>query len=253
MNTDAERRAQIRASQIAKGLRPASDDHARTELPDAERGRGPEDIKMLDRLNRRLTLNAYVQTKTMSPEEQRNADLRAREHLEHTARLVAEDARDRVARAEAQALAEIRGEEVEVEPSGLRRVLDRDPLLSLARAGHLTPEQLETGQTVRDLYDSRAADAGAMEYTGMPSGAHDHEAFVAKRFTRAKCSEMIGRIERRIALDCRDEPACLTMLRAVCERGLSASSQGSGRGYVRNRTALARALDVADLVLRRQA
>jgi hypothetical protein len=136
--------------------------------------------------------------------------------------------------------------------SGVKRILDRDPLLSLARSSKITPEQLETGQEVRELYDRRGEDAGAMEYTGMPSGGHNHEHFVAKRFERAKACEMIGRIERAVAVNCSAEPASLTMLRVVCERGMSVTSQGKGRAFDRNAAALAKALEVADDVLRRR-
>ena len=72
------------------------------------------------------------------------------------------------------------------------------------------------------------------------------------RITRAKASEMLGRIERAIAINCSAEPACLTMLRVICERGMTMNSQGEGRAFGRNCLAFARALDVADAVLRRQ-
>ena len=225
----------------------------RISLPDEERGRSAYDLERLDRINAKL-LRGYKPRKGEggTVEEQREADLRARESLENEIKgRTAERERLRSA-AEADILAAARGEEVVTDTAGVRRVLDRDPLLSLARVGKLTPDQLETGQEVRDLYDLRATDAGAMEYTGMPGGGHDHERFVANRFTRAKACEMLGRIERAVAVKCSAEPAALAMIRAICERGMSLTSQGRGRAYERNATALAKALDVADDVLKRR-
>lgn len=222
------------------------------ELPEEERGRSAYDLERLDRINARLE-RGYKRKGNQSAEEQREEDLRRREDLENEIRRKTEERQRLEDMAQADMLAAARGEEVATDRSGIRRVLDRDPLLSLARVGKLSPEQLETGQEVRELYDRRAEDAGAMEYTGMPSGGHDHERFVGKRFERAKACEKIGRIERVVAINCSTEPACLTMLRIVCERGLSVTSQGKGRAFERNASALARALDVADDVLRRRA
>jgi hypothetical protein len=220
-------------------------------LPPEERGRSEFDIRRLDQINARL-LRGYRPRKDLTVEEQREADLKRRADLEREISARAEEKRRLEAMAEADLLAAARGEEVETDRSGIRRVLDRDPLLSLARTGKLSPEQLETGQEVRELYDRRGEDAGAMEYTGMPSGGHDHERFVGKRFERAKACEMIGRIERAIPIRCPKEPAALVMIRIVCERGMSVTSQGKGRAFDRNALALALALDVADDVLRRR-
>ena len=221
------------------------------QLPDRERGRSDYDLARLDRINARLA-RGYKPTRGRTAEEQREDDLRRREELEHEIERRAEEHLRELRLAETEALAELRGEEVATERSGMKRILDRDPLLSLARCGKITPEQLETGQEVRDLYDRRAEDAGAMEYTGMPGGGHDHEKFVGNRFLRAKACEMIGRIERKVAVLCVEEPASLGMLRAVCERGMSVASQGKGRAFERNAAALGKALDVADDVLRRR-
>jgi hypothetical protein len=181
-------------------------------------------------------------------EEQREEDLRRRDDLEREISARAEERQRMIALAETDLLAAGRGEEVQVEQNGMRRILDRDPLLSLARIGKLTPDQLETGQEVRDLYDRRAEDAGGTEYTGMPSGgSRDH---VGRGYLRAKACEMIGRIERIVAI--KAEPVSLVMIRVVCERGMSVTSQGKGRAFERNAAALAKALDVADDVLRRR-
>lgn len=221
-------------------------------LPDHERGRAEHDLRELDRINARLLANAYKRKGSKTADGQRDDDLRNREALENRAAVKADARRLREAIEESVSLAVLRGEAVSEDRNGVCRILDRDPLLSLARVGKITPEQLDVGLEVRELYDSRAQDAGVAEITGMPGGAHDHETFVATRFARAKASAMIGRIERAIALDCSAEPMCLTMLRVICERGLSLTSQGRGRAYERNAAAFARALDVADDVLRRR-
>lgn len=252
-----ERAAGELVDKIAAGLarKPKAGDPQptgdRIELPDTERGRSDYDLRRLDAINARLA-RGYKAAKGKTADEQREEDLKRREELEREILDKAERKRDQEARAEAEALAAARGETVAAERSGVRRILDRDPLLSLARSGKITADQLETGQEVRDLYDRRGEDAGAMEYTGMPGGGHDHERFVAKRFERAKACELIGRIERAVAVNLSAEPAALTMLRVVCERGMTVNSQGEGRAYARNAAALARALDVADDVLRRR-
>jgi hypothetical protein len=217
----------------------------RIELPRAERGRSPEEIRRFDKLLKKL------QRTDLSLDE-RTALIAKVAALEAEPADYAESEWRRQALAETEALAAARGEQVAAEKAGVKRLLDRDPLLSLARTGKITPEQLETGTEVRDLYDSRAQDAGAMEYTGMPSGGHNHERFVGVRYSRAKASAMIGRIERQVAIICAAEPMALTMMRVVLERGMPATSQGKGRAFERNVTALGRALDVAEDVLRRR-
>jgi hypothetical protein len=255
--TDADRMAAVGPAEpwerdfdaafAAHFLRPASAEApVRVELPDHERGRSPDELKRLDRILKKLgDPGLTVKDRDELLDEMAKIERAPREW------------RDvqwlKEATAETEALAVARGEEVGNDRGGMRRILDRDPLLTLARAGHLTADQLETAQIVRELYDSRAQDAGAMEYSGMPSAAHDHEKFVSTRFERAKASAMLGRMERVIAITCSAEPACLVMMRIVCERGLAVSSQGKGRAFERNCAALARAMDVADDVLKRRA
>lgn len=217
----------------------------RIDLPDDERGRAPDTIKRFDRLQRKLA-NPKLTAK------ERDAVLAELAQIENAPSRRSDEAWSRTATTESVALATLRGEHVTAEGSAWR-VLDRDPLLSLARTGKITADQLETGQKVRDLYDRRAEDAGAREFDGMPSSAHNHEAFIVRAFTRAKACEMVGRIERVVAIRCIAEPASLTMLRVVCERGLSVTSQGKGRAFDRNAAALALALDIADDVLQRRA
>lgn len=252
-----EKPARALVDKIGAGLarRPAAasaQPSGEIELPDQERGRSAFDIKELDRINARLTANTYRSSAARTAAEKREDDLRRREELERRPEARADQQWKRDAQAETVALAAGRGEQIAAEKSGVKRILDRDPLLSLARTGKLSPDQLETGLEVRLLYERRADDAGAMEYTGQPSGGHNHERFVANRFTRAKACEMIGRIERAVAVYCSAEPACLTMIRVVCERGMTVTSQGKGRAFERNAAALAKALDVADDVLRRR-
>ena len=215
------------------------------ELPPHERGRGDADILRFDRLQAKLKRG------DLTP-KQREAALKERDRMERAPEEASDKAWREQAIGETEALAAQRGEAIAEDKAGVRRILDRDPLLNLARASHITADQLEVAQRVRELYDSRAQDAGAMEYTGLPSGGHNHEHFVASRFSRAKASAMVVRIERAIAINCSAEPACLTMLRVICERGMTMNSQGEGRAFGRNCLAFARALDVADAVLRRQ-
>lgn len=226
---------------------PASRD---IELPDQERGRSEFDIKDLDRINARLTANAYRASGGVTAAEKREADLVRRDELERRPQARADQQWQRESQAETEALAAGRGEQVAADKAGVKRILDRDPLLSLARAQHLTPDQLETGLEVRLLYERRAEDAGATEYTGMPGGGmRDH---VGAGLARAKACEKIGRIERAIAVHCSTEPAVLVMIRVVCERGMAVTSQGKGRAFERNCRALAQALDVADDVIKRR-
>lgn len=268
--TEAAIRAAIRASQVAKGIR-RDDTPERISLPDEERGRSAYDLERLDRINARL-LRGYKPKKGEggTVEEQREADLRARESLEREiSSRSAERERLRSA-AEADILAAARGEEVVTDTAGVRRVLDRDPLLSLARAGHLTEKQLEAGQAVRDLYDLRMGDAASSQFDGMPAGAHDHERFVANRFVRAKSTVPAAQLETAIlnghfrfqtgtlyVLRCwpamkaagMDPNIALRVLRWVCCEHNTLTSMGRGRAYDRNRKALGWALDVADEVL----
>lgn len=200
-------------------------------LPAIERGRSAYELAQLDQINARLS-RPYKPHKGLTADEQRERDLRARDALERAPE----------AKAEAES----------VVAASMRRVMDADPLLSLARAGHITPDQLDTGRTVTDLYDSRASEAGAMDYTATRGGSHNNDRYCWTKLDRAKASEMLGRIERQVAINCSAEPACLTMLRVVCERGMAVTSQGKGRAFERNARALGRALDVADDVLKRR-
>lgn len=217
-------------------------------LPEHERGRSEDHVRRLEILNRRLA--KPLPKGDRKAEKAREADLAERDALEALPAVKADQRWQREALAETEALAAQRGEAITEDRAGVRRIMDRDPLLSLARSGHITPDQLEVGQRVRELYDSRASDAGAMEYSGMPGAGHDHEKFVANRFSRAKVSAMVVRIEMAVHAD--GGEAGTVVLRTICMYGRSMNTQGEGRAYKRNCIKFARAMDVADLVLRRQ-
>jgi hypothetical protein len=179
------------------------------------------------------------------------------------------------ANAETEALARARGEQVDEEPTAVsdwlrnpetgaiiregglpvlgterataRRVNDRDPLRSLFDADHLTREQYDTGRVVIDLYDARVEGLGSSMRAmgGVTSRACDNSHMVFGGVQRGKALQRLGTIERQVALQCRDEPACLQMLRAVCGERKPLSWAGKGRAFERHAKALARALDVA--------
>jgi hypothetical protein len=236
-------------------------------LPPEERGRSEFDIRRLDQINARL-LRGYRPRKDLTVEEQREADLKRRADLEREISARAEEKRRLEAMAEADLLAAARGEEVETDRSGMKRILDRDPI---ARLTWLTDDQDTAAKAIRDAYEMRAADASAVEYTGMPGAEHNHEHFVARRYERAKATMLVGQVATAILVGTfRSQRGSLILVRAharfeaegviptiswgmvqaVCGHGLSLTSQGAGRAYDRNRRALALGLDVAHEVLR---
>lgn len=239
------------------------------ELPEEERGRSAYDIARLDRINARLA-RGYKALRGKTVEEQREEDLRRRDDLEREISARAEERQRMIALAETDLLAAGRGEEVQVEQNGMRRILDRDPLLSLARSGALTNEQFEAGLAVRELYDLRMGDAASAPFDGTPAGTHDHERFVGNRFLRAKATVPTAQLEIAILnghFRTRDgalfmlegwpamrkagmEPnISLRVLRWVCGEHKTLSSLGQGRAYDRNRRGLCWALDLASEVL----
>jgi hypothetical protein len=128
-----------------------------------------------------------------------------------------------------------------------RRANDRDPLKSLFKADRLTREQHETGQTVADLYRARSEGLGSQmdAIRTVSSPSRDNSAAIFNGVQRGIKLQRLGKIELAVATKCRAEPAALAMLRAVCGEGMSLSSQGEGRAFERNLTALKMALDVA--------
>lgn len=238
--------AEIRTTQETKGLRSTAAE-VKIELPDDQRGRSEFDLKRLDVLNARLAKGSVRRGK-LSAEESREADLKERQGLERATDVKAEQKWARGAAAESAARATASGAQVSEDKNGVKRILDSDPLAGLT---WLTTDQFEAGRVMRDCYLRRGEDAGAMEFTGMPGAAHDHERFVGSRFLRAKATNIVARTEIAVALDCRHEPAALAMLRAVCGEGKTLTSQGRGRAYDRNCKALAMALEIADSVIKR--
>lgn len=248
----------------------AASAHLKIELPDGERGRSEFDIKDLDRINARLTANAYRASGGVTAAEKREADLVRRDELERRPQARADQQWQRDSQAETEALAAGRGEQVAADKAGVKRILDRDPLLSLVRAGAMSPDQLEAGLAVRELYEIRRGDAASVEFDGAPGAAHDHERFIANRYTRAKTTLPVGQLETALLsghFRLRSGALCvvrcwpalkaagmephvtLHALRWVCCENNTLTSMGRGRAYERNRKALCWALDVAGEVL----
>lgn len=233
------------------------------ELPDSERGRSPDDLRRFEKLRRKLLRSGLTDKEI----ERLQAELAA---VENAPEEREDDKWRRRAEAETLSIALGRGEQVAAEGASVKRILDRDPLLSLARAGVLTDRQLEVGQAVRDLYDLRMGDAASAPFDGTPAGTHDHERFVGNRFLRAKASVPAGQLETAILnghfrttlgtlyqLTCwpklkaagMEPHISLRALRWVCCEHNTLTSMGRGRAYERNRKGLCFALDVADEVL----
>jgi|GEM_PF-2186272 len=232
------------------------------ELPPEERGVGADVVAKFDYERGRL-LNP------MASDKAREQAARNLANLESNRTRWGDKAWQERASAETEALATARGEEV-VKDGGRTRVVNRDPLLSLARAKCLTGRQLDAAEAVRALYDLRAADSSPGSFEGMPAGAHDHERFVSQRFLRAKAAVPVGQLETAIlnghyrgqdgALYTLSnwsawkregfEPhVSLRVMRWVCGQNQTLTSMGRGRAYDRNRAALCWALDVANEVL----
>lgn len=214
------------------------------ELPDAERGRGANDIRRLDRLLNRLTRQDLTA-------KQREAAMRELYALESAPKESADKAwRDRV-NAETAELAKIRGEEVERAKSGTVTIRSRDPLMNLLRRGHLTAEQFDTATALRSAYEARAEGLGSqLGRIGGLGGAHNNNRFVMAHLNRAKALQRVATVERAILLsplfrdnDCQSHIG-LTMVREICGHGKSLSSQGEGRAFTANLKAFCIALDV---------
>lgn len=232
------------ATPIAEYTHMADAPRLRIELPDDERGRAPDTIRRFEKLQRKL-LNPKL-----TPKE-RDAVLAELRQIETAPATRADDAWARSAVSESEKLAEARGETV-ADDKGIRRIMDRDPLLTLARSGKITADQMEVGEKVRDLYDRRAEALASVPFSGMPGAAHNHEAFVARAYSRAKATEMVDRIERKVFE--RYQLGAVEVLRAICRDGRALRTMSpNGRTFDRNAVALGKALDLADLVLRRQA
>lgn len=258
---EAATRARVRQHQIARGLRKAEPRAGLIALPANERGLSPEEIARFDKAHAelhspRLTLG----------EKARAARARTMAAIEAKPEEEAERRWREGALKETVELAQSRGEEVEVKPSGGAEIRSRDPLVRLLKAGHLTPDQHEAAEALRECYEIRASDAGSQLGDLAPgSGSHDNHRFVASRYTRAIATDRAQAVERAILTGgyrLRDgtfvqiqafnaftpeSPAHvgLTVIRAVCSENKPLSSLGEGRAYHRNLSCLVLALDVA--------
>lgn len=117
----------------------------------------------------------------------------------------------------------------------------RDSLLSAMDSGYLDEGEHAFGLQCRDDYDARRSD-GASQIGDAGGGGHDNDRFVYTRMLRAWRTNRIAVVERAVAVHCRDEPACLQMLREVVGARKALSVFGEGRAVERHGKALARAL-----------
>lgn len=159
---------------------------------------------------------------------------------------------------ETVALEEARGGEVRQGPGPLV-MRDRDGLAALqalepdedGEERSLTEEQYGAGMRFREGWEARSEGVGSQMGAMLSGGAaHDNDRFVETALSRAKKLQLAGRIEFAVAVQCRDEPAALQMLREVAGHGKALSVFGRGRAFDRHLTALKRALDVADKLIR---
>jgi hypothetical protein len=132
---------------------------------------------------------------------------------------------------------------------GPARLPSRDGFQALSDKGKLTNEQYNAGLAFRQGWELRGADVGSQMGAGEGRAGHDNDRFVFTRLQRAYKLSVTGRIEIEVGLQCRDNPACLAMLKAVAGDGKTLRSQGGGDRYAANMAALLRALDVAAEVM----
>jgi len=208
------------------------------ELPASERGISAADQSRFDRLKAKLN-------RPDLPKDKREQAMRELAALSGRKAEEADQAWRSEVRQETSAIARGRGEVVAEEKSGALRVLDRDPILSLFRAGHLTVDQFDVALTYRGLYEDRTADAATANYTDAAGGGHDNARFVWNRLERAKAGGTIDRAEVEIAKKCPDDPAPLQVFTGIARDNRSVTSFGKGRAFERNVAAFARALDIA--------
>lgn len=212
------------------------------ELPANERGAPPELVAQYDREQARLT-------NPLASDKAREQARRNLENLEANRARWGEKAWQERAAAETEGLAKARGEDV-TRDGGRMRVVSRDGLYAASRARDaLTQRQYEVGMRYRAGWQARSADVGSqLGAVSESSSGHDNNRFVAARAQRAISLQILGKMERAVAVECSSEPACLQMLRWVAGEGHSLASFGEGRAYERNLRALKRALDVAATV-----
>jgi hypothetical protein len=204
------------------------------ELPDDERGLNPGQVVRFDKLKRRL-LRADLKP------AQREAALAELHSLETGPREIRERSALDAGIAQAVAMAEARGAQVEREKARIR-VTSHDGLHSLYLVRKLTQEQYDCGLVFRRGWVSRSADLSSQPPGEGTGGGHQHEGFVASRAERAFALQWLGKVTVHVALHAR--PNALAMLQRVAGDGMALSVFGKGRAFERNLADLCRALDL---------
>ena len=210
-------------------------------LPDRERGLGANEVRQWERA--RETLKNLPSN---ASDERKKAYAKTMRDVEDRPAAKADDAWRDQANAETVALAEARGEEVEISKAGRVNITTRDSLLSLIKSGKLTDAQAQAGKTCRDAYELRSQSLGAMNYSDTGRGGRDHEASIAWGIAKANASMMLPFVERFIQLRHISNPVALTMFRNIlCERHTIADHGTSQSVRERNTAAFILALDAA--------
>lgn len=208
-------------------------------LPERERGLGEDQLKRFDKAKRALN-------NPMTKPRARDEHAKTLANIETAPKEAGDRAWVQQATAETLTLARGRGEEVETSKAGRVSIRTRDSLLNMINAGKLTLAQAEAARDCRDAYEKRSVSLGALNYGDTGSGAHDNERFVRVRLARARATEMVGYVERAIAMRCASEPAALQMFRAILEHRMTISDFGDAEATrTRHTEALIKALDVA--------
>lgn len=208
------------------------------ELPPEERGLTDHEAKRWDRLQGQL------KRQDLTP-RRREIAARSLEAMRKARAEVAERKWRGEALGETIALAEGRGDEIEVSKAGSLRSKAATVLQRLFVNGHLTAEQLETALTFKALYDARKDDAGAMDHTAERGAGHNNDQYVWTRVKRAKATQRVWKAEMAITLQCRDEPDALALFRGILGEDKSLRDFGGGREAARRAETFARTLDIA--------
>lgn len=142
-------------------------------------------------------------------------------------------------------LARDRGEEFEAPSSGPITLTSHDSLRALLKSGMLTVELFDYAIELRIAFEARFAGLGSQLSAGEGRAEHNNDRYVFSGLQRAKAMQKCGSAERRIAVECRDDPNCQAVFREVIAQGKTLTSLGRGRAYYRNAAALARAIEAA--------
>lgn len=204
------------------------------ELPDHERGRSPEDVRRFDKLQNEIKNRAVLQLTDEQVEIRRQqiAEIEARTRVEADKAWIGQATEER------QALATLRGEDLG----------ERDGLMSLLRFQCISPEDYDLAMEIRACYEARSSDVGSQLGNISPGAAHNNDRYVMARAKRARRLWALGKTEIAVALECKDEPACLQMLRAVVGEGVVLSAFGRGRAFQRHLAALLRAVRIYERI-----